>query len=97
MSFDLSTEMKSAIETAVGVKLDGKLTIEDAKKVYDFLHAVAKQIRPDIDDDIDEGIDRVEAYAMKRKPLAKSALLALTKAVRGIAGVPDDDDNTVQK
>lgn len=89
--------MKTAIESKLGITLDGEVSIEDAKKVYDLVHGIVKQIYPSLDDKIDDGIDIVEAYAMKRKAIPKHAILTLCKGIRTIAGVPDDDDNTVQK
>lgn len=89
--------MKAAIESKLGITLDGEVSIEDAKKVYDLVHGIVKQIYPSLDDKIDDGIDIVEAYAVKRKAVPKHAILTLCKGIRTIAGVPDDDDNVTQK
>lgn len=94
---ELDPSVKSFIETNTGIKIDGKPTLEEAKIILEFLHGIAKMLCPDIDNDIDARIDKVEEYAMTRKSIAKGSLLALTKAIRMIAGIPDDDDNTVQK
>lgn len=94
---NLDPAIKAAIEAKLGITLDGEVSIEDAKKVYDLLHGIVKQLYPSIDDKIDDGIDIVEAYAMKRKPIPKHAILTLCKGIRTIAGVPDDDDNVTQK
>lgn len=94
---NLDPVMKAAIEAKLGINLDGEVSIDDIKKVYDLLHEIVKQVYPSIDDKIDDGIDIVEAYAMKRKAVPKHTILTLCKAIRGIAGVPDDDDNVTQK
>ena len=94
---NLDPVMKSAIESKLGITLDGEITIEEAKKVYDLVHEIVKQVYPSLDDKIDDGIDIVEAYAQKRKAIPKHAIMTLCKAIRGIAGVPDDDDNVTQK
>lgn len=94
---NLDPVMKSAIESKLGITLDGEITIEEAKKVYDLVHEIAKQVYPSLDDKIDDGIDIVEAYAQKRKAIPKHAIMTLCKGIRTIAGVPDDDDNVTQK
>lgn len=94
---NLDPVMKAAIESKLGITLDGEVSVEDVKKVYDLLHGIVKQIYPSLDDKIDDGIDIVEAYAVKRKAVPKHAILTLCKGIRTIAGVPDDDDNVTQK
>ena len=93
---NLDPVMKSAIESKLGITLDGEVSIEDAKKVYELLHGIVKQLYPSIDDKIDDGIDIVEAYAQKRKAIPKHAIMTLCKGIRTIAGVSDDDDNITQ-
>jgi hypothetical protein len=93
----MDQKLKELIEKETGVKIDGKVTTEELKAVYDYLKPVVEMVFPKLPEYEDELIDKVEARAMLRSGFRKKAALTACAMVRSFLKCPDDDDNITQK
>lgn len=93
----MNEELKKLIEAETGVKIDGKLSLDDITKVYAYLKPFIDMILPQLNDFEDQVIDLAEGVAMKRSGIRKQFGLAACKALRTALKCPDDDDNVTQK
>jgi hypothetical protein len=92
----MNQNLKDIIESEIGIKIDGQLTLEEAKAIYAFIKPVLDMVFPHLDDQIDEKIDWLEQLAQSRPRARKAIIMAICGSARIAFKCPDDDDNKTQ-
>jgi len=92
----MDPKLKELIEKETGIVIDGKLTSNEIKAIYDYLKPVVDLLFPGLVDWEDKVIDMLEKIVLTRKGIRKTTGMAICHGVRVVLKCPDDDDNTTQ-